>query len=107
MVKKYDDNNELCCSFCGKPQSHVRRLISGPDVYICDECVEMCQAILDEEFGKMREKATVDFSGPLPTPSELHKALDDYVIDQERAKRILAVAVYNHYKRIPYRMETG
>ncbi len=99
-MPRYDSSKELTCNFCNKPQSAVRRLIAGPDVYICDECVEMCQAILDEEFGKMREKATVDFSGPLPTPSELHKALDDYVIDQERAKRILAVAVYNHYKRI-------
>ena len=78
----------------------VRRLIAGPDVYICDECVAMCQDILDEEFGKIKEEAQVDFSGPLPTPSEIHDALNDYVIDQDRAKKILAVAVYNHYKRV-------
>ena len=78
----------------------VRRLIAGPDVYICDECVAMCQDILDEEFGKIKEEAQVDFSGPIPTPSEIHDALNDYVIDQDRAKKILAVAVYNHYKRV-------
>ena len=99
-MPKYDSSKELVCSFCNKPQSMVRRLIAGPDVYICDECVAMCQDILDEEFGKMKEEATVDFSGPLPTPSEIRKALDDYVIDQDRAKKILAVAVYNHYKRV-------
>ena len=78
----------------------VRRLIAGPGVYICDECVAMCQDILDDEFGKIKEEAQVDFSGPLPTPSEIHDALNDYVIDQDRAKKILAVAVYNHYKRV-------
>ena len=78
----------------------VRRLIAGPGVYICDECVAMCQDILDEEFGKIKEEAQVDFSGPLPAPSEIHDALNDYVIDQDRAKKILAVAVYNHYKRV-------
>ena len=78
----------------------VKRLIAGPGVYICDECVAMCQDILDEEFGKIKEEASVDFSGPLPTPSEIHAALNDYVIDQDRAKKILAVAVYNHYKRV-------
>ena len=78
----------------------VKRLIAGPGVYICDECVAMCQDILDDEFGKIKEEAKVDFDGPLPTPSEIRKALDDYVIDQDRAKKILAVAVYNHYKRV-------
>ena len=76
----------------------VKRLLAGQGVYICDECVAMCQEILDEEFGKLKEEAQVDFSGPLPTPSEIHEALNDYVIDQDRAKKILAVAVYNHYK---------
>ncbi|MBR0481954.1 MAG: ATP-dependent Clp protease ATP-binding subunit ClpX, partial [Firmicutes bacterium] len=99
-MPKYDSSKELVCSFCSKPQSMVRRLIAGPDVYICDECVAMCQDILDEEFGKIKEEAQVDFSGPLPTPSEIHDALNDYVIDQDRAKKILAVAVYNHYKRV-------
>ena len=99
-MPRYDRSKELVCSFCSKPQSMVRRLIAGPGVYICDECVAMCQNILDDEFGKMKEEAKVDFTGPLPTPSELHAALNDYVIDQERAKKILAVAVYNHYKRV-------
>ena len=99
-MPKYDSSKELVCSFCNKPQSMVRRLIAGPDVYICDECVAMCVDILDEEFGKIKEEAHVDFTGPLPTPSEIHDALNDYVIDQDRAKKILAVAVYNHYKRV-------
>ncbi len=99
-MPKYDSSKELICSFCGKPQSMVKRLLAGQGVYICDECVAMCQEILDEEFGKLKEEAQVDFSGPLPTPSEIHEALNDYVIDQDRAKKILAVAVYNHYKRV-------
>ena len=99
-MPKYDSSKELICSFCGKPQSMVKRLLAGQGVYICDECVAMCQEILDEEFGKLKEEAQVDFSGPLPTPSEIHEALNEYVIDQDRAKKILAVAVYNHYKRV-------
>lgn len=96
----YDSSKELICSFCGKPQSMVKRLIAGPGVYICDECVTMCQSILDDELSKIKEEASLEFEGPLPTPKEIHQALSDYVIDQDRAKKILAVAVYNHYKRI-------
>lgn len=98
----YDDSNEICCSFCGKPHSQVRRLIAGPDIYICDECVRMCDSILAEELGSSAssDKAAPEFNGALPKPRDIHRALSDYVIDQERAKKILAVAVYNHYKRI-------
>ena len=101
MVKKYDDNNELCCSFCGKPQSHVRRLISGPDVYICDECVELCLELLEEKEQESQETEVVEAEKAyLPKPREIADILSEYVIGQEAAKKALAVAVYNHYKRI-------
>lgn len=99
-MAKFDGKKELSCSFCGKPQSQVRRLIAGPDVYICDECVELCADILEQEFPELKERAGLDFVGDLPKPKEIAAALSDYVIDQDRAKKILAVAVYNHYKRI-------
>ncbi len=99
-MAKFDDKKELTCSFCGKPQSQVRRLIAGPDVYICDECVDLCAEILMQEFPELKERADLDFGGKLPKPKEIASALSDYVIDQDRAKKILAVAVYNHYKRI-------
>ena len=92
---KNDDKN-LKCSFCGKTQDQVRRLVAGPNVYICDECIELCQEIIEEEFDVDFE---VDFED-LPIPSEIKDTLDEYVIQQEKAKRALAVAVYNHYKRI-------
>ncbi len=86
----------LRCSFCGRDQSEVEKLISGPSVYICNECVALCNDILAEEAGKDAEKGR----DGLPKPREIKSSLDDYVIDQEHAKRTLAVAVYNHYKRI-------
>ncbi len=98
-----DDSRTLKCSFCGKPQSKVRKLIAGPGVYICDECIGICSSILDEELGM---RAVVTNSTPmeppeiLPTPKQLKEVLDEYVIGQERAKVALSVAVYNHYKRI-------
>ena len=96
--KTFDDQSKtLYCSFCGKSQNEVRKLIAGPSVFICDECVELCEDIMREEA---RESST-DLSN-LPTPSDICKVLDDYVINQERAKRILAVAVYNHYKRLAH-----
>ncbi|MDY0136755.1 MAG: ATP-dependent Clp protease ATP-binding subunit ClpX [Thiomicrospira sp.] len=88
----------LYCSFCGKSQDEVRKLIAGPSVYICDECVDLCNDILREEFGGEVE-STFDLEH-LPTPHEISRILDDYVIGQERAKKVLSVAVYNHYKRL-------
>ena len=99
---KYDDNKQLKCSFCGKPQEQVRRLIAGPGVYICDECIELCQDIISEEL--LEGSESEDGSGrlELPKPMEIAETLSEYVIDQDSAKKVLAVAVYNHYKRINY-----
>ena len=94
-MAKYDDK-QLRCSFCGKPQDQVRRLIAGPNVYICDECVELCQEIINEEFEDSFDYEVKE----LPKPYKIKETLDEYVIKQERAKKALAVAVYNHYKRI-------
>ena len=98
-MSKYDISKQLKCSFCGKPQEQVRRLIAGPGVYICDECIELCQDIITEEFISAGEEDLIpEYS--LPKPMEIAKILSDYVIDQDDAKKALAVAVYNHYKRI-------
>ena len=105
-MARNDDKHEIRCSFCGKPQSSVHKLIAGPNVYICNECIEICQSILDEEFGYEEDTPTASVmkaaAGPekLPTPRELKETLDQYVIGQDRAKVALSVAVYNHYKRI-------
>jgi ATP-dependent Clp protease ATP-binding subunit ClpX len=98
---KYDETKQLKCSFCGKPQDQVRRLVAGPNVYICDECIELCQDIIKEELAGIDE-ANIGFleSTALPKPKEIAEALSDYVIGQEDAKKALAVAVYNHYKRV-------
>lgn len=93
-----DENSQLTCSFCGKSQDEVKKLIAGPTVYICDECIELCNDIIDEES---RLDQTVDpESKQLPKPVEINDILDEYVIGQELAKKVLSVAVYNHYKRI-------
>ena len=95
-MSKYEEKRQLKCSFCGKTQDQVRRLIAGPNVYICDECVVLCDEIIQEEIEETLEEDTTS----LPKPKEMMKILNDYVIGQERAKKILSVAVYNHYKRI-------
>lgn len=95
-MSKYDDKKQLKCSFCGKSQDQVRRLIAGPGVYICDECIELCSEIIAEEFEEDTELDLTD----VPKPRQIKEYLDQYVIGQDRAKISLAVAVYNHYKRI-------
>ncbi|MDX8389916.1 MAG: ATP-dependent Clp protease ATP-binding subunit ClpX [Mariprofundaceae bacterium] len=105
MVSKKRDNSDptLYCSFCGKSQHDVRKLIAGPTVFICDECIELCNEIMDEEFSQGDGDAEVQSEGSgLPTPAEIKARLDDYVIGQEQPKRMLSVAVYNHYKRIDH-----
>src|SRR5690554_2526128 len=92
-----NDDKQLRCSFCGKPQDQVKRLIAGPNMYICNECIELCQEIIEEEFVQNVLDYELD---ELPKPTDIKETLDEYVIQQERAKRGLAVAVYNHYKRI-------
>jgi ATP-dependent Clp protease ATP-binding subunit ClpX len=94
----------LRCSFCGKSQEEVRKLIAGPDVYICDECIALCNEILAEEEGEYRHFST---SSNIPKPSEIKEVLDEYVIGQEMTKRILSVAVHNHYKRIESNTNIG
>ena len=96
-MKKREDGTNLSCSFCGKSQKEVKKLIAGPTVYICDECIELCNDIIAEEYG--HEEAPSQVSR-VPKPREIHEALNEYVVGQEKAKRILSVAVHNHYKRI-------
>ncbi|MFW6106397.1 MAG: ATP-dependent Clp protease ATP-binding subunit ClpX, partial [Desulfovermiculus sp.] len=97
MNQDKEKSTELCCTFCGKSQDAVQRLIAGPDVYICDECVALCNDILTQD--KISEETS---EGRLLPPSELKSSLDDYIVGQEQAKRVLSVAVYNHYKRVHY-----
>ncbi len=100
-------NDRLKCSFCGKTQDQVKKLIAGPDVYICDECVELCNEILDEEFFEAKDKEgsanedSVD-EKPIPKPHEIKEYLDQYIVGQDEAKKVLSVAVYNHYKRLKH-----
>ncbi len=95
-----DDNSQLTCSFCGKSQDEVKKLIAGPTVYICDECIELCNDIIDEE--SKLDQASDGQARKLPKPVEIKDILDEYVVGQERAKKILSVAVYNHYKRVDF-----
>ena len=95
-MARYEDKKQLKCSFCGKTQDQVRRLVAGPGVYICDECIELCQEIIEEEFEDASELELKD----IPRPAEIKQILDQYVVGQDHAKKIMAVAVYNHYKRI-------
>jgi ATP-dependent Clp protease ATP-binding subunit ClpX len=96
MKKGVDSPHAIKCSFCGRGQDEVTKLVSGPSVYICNECIKLCNDILEEEMGRDAATVTVD----LPKPAEIRALLDEYVIGQDRAKKILSVAVYNHYKRI-------
>ena len=105
-MPKHDDSR-LKCSFCGKSQDQVKKLIAGPEVYICDECVELCNEILDEEFFENKEKEGENAEDkkaekPIPKPHEIKAYLDEYIIGQDDAKKVLAVAVYNHYKRLKH-----
>ena len=97
MSKKNDASEDLLCSFCGKSQDEVKKLIAGPSVYICDECTQLCNEIIVEEYSQETEE---EAAGELLKPSELKDILDQYVIEQDNPKKILSVAVYNHYKRI-------
>ena len=96
MLKFGDEKGQLKCSFCGKSQDQVRKLVAGPGVYICDECIELCNEIIEEEFSEDSEVELKD----VPKPKEIRQILDQYVIGQDEAKKSLSVAVYNHYKRI-------
>jgi ATP-dependent Clp protease ATP-binding subunit ClpX len=104
MAKKTNGKgSDLVCSFCGKSQDEVKKLIAGPSVYICDECIELCNEIIEEEYQKEEAASRTT----IPKPAEIKTIIDDYVIEQERAKRILAVAVHNHYKRIDAKVDTA
>jgi ATP-dependent Clp protease ATP-binding subunit ClpX len=102
MQRKDDANEELLCSFCGKSQDEVKKLIAGPSVYICDECIQLCNEIIAEDYG---QELDADSTGRLPKPYEIKSILDEYVIEQEKPKKILSVAVHNHYKRIATKVD--
>ena len=102
-MTRYDEKKQLKCSFCGKSQEQVKRLVAGPGVYICDECIELCSEIIEEEFEDTKVDADVN---EIPKPKEIKEILDQYVVGQEVAKKSLSVAVYNHYKRINSDLKT-
>ena len=104
MQRKDDSSEDLLCSFCGKSQDEVKKLIAGPSVYICDECIQLCNEIIAEDYG---QELDTDAASRLPKPYEIKGILDEYVIEQERPKRILSVAVHNHYKRIATKVDTN
>ena len=112
-MAKHDDSR-LKCSFCGKTQDQVKKLIAGPEVYICDECVELCNEILDEEFFENKEKENSEGTvssdtneKPIPKPHEIKAYLDEHIVGQDDAKKVLAVSVYNHYKRLRHNKQEG
>ena len=101
MSDKDDKNGEvLCCSFCGKSQNEVKKLVAGRGVYICDECIEVCINIVADEMNEIAKAEGGNTAEKLPTPSKIKEFLDQYVIGQDQAKKVLSVAVYNHYKRL-------
>jgi ATP-dependent Clp protease ATP-binding subunit ClpX len=100
LARSTDSNEQLLCSFCGKSQRQVKKLIAGPGVYICDECIDLCNEIIDEEMVSAPSGASGIDLDRLPKPQEINEVLDDYVIGQASAKKALSVAVYNHYKRV-------
>lgn len=102
MARQAKSDGNLRCSFCGKSRDQVRKLIAGPTVYICDECVGLCNEIISEDWQESRQ----DISTKLCKPFDIHQHLNHYIIGQDHAKRVLSVAVYNHYKRIAAN-ETG
>ena len=102
MPRKDSQGDVLRCSFCGKSQDEVRKLIAGPTVYICDECIDLCNDIILEEGAAAKRE-----SKRLPTPRELDQRLDEYIVGQSEAKKVLSVAVYNHYKRIESASQAG
>ena len=102
-MAKFGDSDLLKCSFCGKSQKQVKKLIAGPGVYICDECIDLCNEIIEEELSETSELKLDE----LPKPHEIYAFLDEYVIGQDTAKKVLSVAVYNHYKRIQVGAKDG
>ena len=100
MARIGESGDLLKCSFCGKSQKQVKKLIAGPGVYICDECIDLCNEIIEEELAEASESRST-----LPKPKEIYEFLDEYVIGQETAKKALSVAVYNHYKRVAGRLD--
>ncbi len=103
MVDQNKQTEDISCSFCGKSQDEVKRIVAGPGVFICNECVDLCQEIMEEELQAEEDSYTID---ELPTPAEIRDILNEYIIGQDNAKRALSVAVYNHYKRVNYLQET-
>lgn len=103
-MSRYDEKKQLKCSFCGKTQEQVKRLVAGPGVYICDECIELCSEIIEEEFEDTKADAELN---DIPKPKDIKAILDQYVIGQEKAKKSMSVAVYNHYKRINTDMKSN
>src|SRR2546425_5989344 len=103
MPRTRESNGTLRCAFCGEAQNAVRKLLTGPTVYICDECIELCNDIIAEEWEEEKSRELRS----LPKPAEIKTAVDQYVVGQERAKKVLAVAVHNHYKRIESGTEAG
>ena len=104
-MSKNDIPNNIKCSFCGKTQDSVRKIVAGPGVYICNECIGLCNEIIEAEYAEEEETYTLAGLEEIPSPKEIKEILDEYVIGQDEAKKTLAVAVYNHYKRVAHEEE--